>query len=296
MEVGQLSNEALISFEEPYVAQKPLDLTVELYRTGIDYESVYYNEVDLGVTIDLRKRLFELIDATLGYTFQNTEIRDVTSAASAVIQGDAGSNPESRVNLLLSRDTRDRIINTTTGNYVSFNSTLAGGPLGGKNSYYRFDFDGAQWFKSFDTQNQVLELLSRVSFMNRFGKSPVVPYYDALYLGGPDDLRGFDYRQVSPRDLVGEPVGGDTSAFVSAEYTFDIISPIRGALFYDAGFVNKGAYDFNPGNFQDDIGIGLRMFLLGAPMRMDYAFPMRGDVFYPNKQGGQFNFSFGTRF
>jgi outer membrane protein insertion porin family len=91
-----------------------------------------------------------------------------------------------------------------------------------------------------------------------------------------------------------EPVGGKTYGFFSAEYTVDIVSPIRFAVFYDAGFVNKKAYDFNPGNYNDNWGFGLRMFVAGAPLSLDIGFPLKGDSV--NRKGNQFNFSFGTRF
>jgi outer membrane protein insertion porin family len=72
------------------------------------------------------------------------------------------------------------------------------------------------------------------------------------------------------------------------------VSPLRFAVFYDAGFVNKGAYDFNPAHYNDDFGVGLRLFVAGAPLRLDFGIPITGDKL--NKKGNQFNFSFGTRF
>ena len=83
---------------------------------------------------------------------------------------------------------------------------------------------------------------------------------------------------------------------MTAEYSMDIVSPIRIATFYDIGFVNRGAYDFSVLNYQDDIGIGLRLFVMGAPLSLDYGIPVRADAKYNNKSGNQFNFSFGTRF
>jgi outer membrane protein insertion porin family len=296
LEIGQLSNEAIISFEEPYLNQQPLDLGTSLFRTQSDYLSTYYNEIDVGGSVSLRKRLFELIDGTLAYTYEIIQIEDVQSNASQIIQSSAGNNTESKLAFGLQRDTRDKIINPTSGNYISFTTTLAGGPLGGENNYYRFDFRGSQNFQVFEAQSQVLTLVARASTIETFGKTVTIPYYDALYLGGPDDLRGFEYRYVSPRDIYGEPIGGKTSGMFTAEYSLDVVSPIRIAAFYDVGFVNPGSYDFNVSNYQDDFGLGVRLFVMGAPLSLDYGIPVRGDNFYHNKAGNQFNFSFGTRF
>ena len=93
---------------------------------------------------------------------------------------------------------------------------------------------------------------------------------------------------------MGAPLGGQTYGFFSAEYSFDVVKPIRFALFYDAGFVNVDAYDFNPRNYNDNFGFGLRLFVAGAPLSLDFGIPLTHDAF--NKRGSQFNFSFGTRF
>ncbi len=307
IELGELQNAIIVSFEEPWLFQKMLDLSFSFFRTTNDYESTYYQEIDSGATISLRKRLFELIDATLQYEFEVVEINDVSLSASPIILASAGDTTESKVSLALTRNTVDKLIDTTSGNKLSFTTTLAGGPFGGQANYYQFVFEGTQFFPVFTAQTQVLELIAHGGVMDNYGSygggpasnyasSGGVPYFDAFYLGGPNDLRGYAYRTVSPRDIYGEPIGGKTFGFFSAEYTFDIISPIRFAVFYDAGFVNPGAYDFNVNNYNDDWGVGIRMFVMGAPLSLDYGIPIRGDNFYPNKNGGQFNFSFGTRF
>ena len=117
---------------------------------------------------------------------------------------------------------------------------------------------------------------------------------DAWFLGGPYSLRGFENRDVGPKDSSGYPLGGKTYGFLSIEYSLDIVSPVRFAMFYDAGFVNADAYDFNPMHYNDNFGFGIRMFVAGAPLSLDYGIPLTTDKF--NKKGGQFNFSFGTRF
>jgi len=130
--------------------------------------------------------------------------------------------------------------------------------------------------------------------VQNFGASERLPFYNAFYLGGPYTLRGYEFREVGPRDEFGEPIGGKSYGFFSAEYSVDIVSPIRFAVFYDAGFVNTGAYDFNPASYNDNFGFGLRLFVAGAPLSLDFGIPITGTA--ANKKGNQFNFSFGTRF
>jgi len=296
LELGELSSEAVLSFEEPWLFQKQLALGFSLFRTSSDYNSTYYQEVDLGATVYLRKHLFELIDAQLGYTYEVIEINDVTAQASPIILSEAGHHTESKIVLQLVRDARDKIINTTAGNYMEFDTTMAGGPLGASANYYKFEFHGSQYFELFELQRQVLALRMQGGGMQNFGNSVNVPFYDTFYLGGPDDLRGYQYRYVSPRDIYGEPVGGRTYGQFTAEYSMDIVDPVRIAFFYDTGFVNQGAFNFSPYDYNDDFGFGIRLFVMGAPLHLDYGIPLRGSAVYPNKTGNQFNFSFGTKF
>lgn len=296
LQLGSLSSEAVLSFEEPWLFQKALALGFSIFRSSSDYNSSYYSQVETGAEVYLRKRLFELVEGKLAYTYKVVEIKDVSSSASAIIQSLAGNNALSEVSFQLLRDTRDKIINTTAGNRIEINTAVAGGPLGGSkiNNYYSLEVRGSQFFPVFETQTQVLALIGRGGVIQNFGDSADVPYYSKFYLGGPTTLRGYEFRDVAPRDTFNEPIGGKTYGFFSAEYSIDIVSPIRAAVFYDAGFVNKGAYDFNPRDYADNFGFGLRLFVAGAPLSLDFGIPIKGPK--DAKKGNQFNFSFGTRF
>src|SRR5436309_3018074 len=73
-----------------------------------------------------------------------------------------------------------------------------------------------------------------------------VPIYDRLYLGGSNNLRGFRFRDIGPKDSNSQPIGGQSLARATVEVSFPIIEKARGAFFYDCGFVNPGAWDFSP--------------------------------------------------
>jgi outer membrane protein insertion porin family len=296
MQLGSLSSEVVLSFEEPWLFQKQLGLGFSIFRTSSEYNSSFYSQVQTGFEVYLRKHLWELWNGKLSYTYQIFDINNISPSASSVITALAGSNAESSIGFQLERDTRDKIINTTSGNRVEINTKFSGGPLGGSkiNNNYSLEFRGSQFFPVFEAQTQVLALLARGGVVQNFGDAADVPYYNKHYLGGPQTLRGFEFREVSPRDAFNEPIGGKTYGFFSAEYSLDIVSPIRFALFYDAGFVNRGAYDFNTATYNDNFGFGLRLFVAGAPLSLDFGIPLTATK--ENRKGNQFNFSFGTRF
>ena len=293
-QIGSLSNEVLLSFEQPWLFQKELTLGFSIYRTTSDINSSYYTEMRIGAQVYLRKHLFEYIEGELSYTDEEIAITNVDPNAAPIIQELAGNTRTSKVGLTLLRDVRDKIVNTTKGNRVQLITEIAGGPLGGTNDYYRLEVRGSEFLPVFQTQTQVLGLIGRAGVVQDYGRSTSVPFYDRYFLGGPDDLRGFEFQDVGPKDDLGEAIGGKTYSMFTAEYSLDVVKPVRFAIFYDAGFVNGPAYDFNPSGYNDDFGVGLRLFVAGAPLSLDFGIPLTTDKV--NKKGNQFNFSFGTRF
>lgn len=292
LQLGSESSEAVMSFEEPWLFERQLALGFTFYRTASDFNSALFSEIRTGGEVYLRKRLFELVDGRLSYTYEIVDIGDVDPSLSDFFTGD--ERVTSKVGFQFLRDTRDKIINTTRGNRFEFNTEIAGGVLGGDWDYYKLEARGSQFFPLFETQVQVLSLIGRAGVIDAFGDSAEVPFFDRFYLGGPTDLRGFEYRQVGPKNNLGEPVGGGSYGFLSIEYSLDIVAPIRFAIFYDAGFVNTDAYDFSPARYNDNFGFGLRLFVAGAPLSLDFGIPLTADD--QNNEGNQFNFSFGTRF
>jgi outer membrane protein insertion porin family len=293
-QIGSLSNELILSFEEPWLFQKELGLGFTIYRTSNDYTSSYYEEIRMGAEVYLRKHLFEYVEGRLSLTDEQIDLKNVVSDASPLILALAGKTRTVKIGLQLLRDVRDKIVNTTQGNRLQVLAQVAGGPLGGSNDYYSLEVRGSQFIPVFRTQTQVLGLIARGGVIQHYGKSADVPYYDHFFLGGSEDLRGFEERDVGPKDSLDEPLGGKTYGMFTAEYSLDVVKPVRFAIFYDAGFVNTNAYDFNPSGYNDDFGVGIRLFVAGAPLSLDFGIPLTGDK--TNKKGNQFNFSFGTRF
>ena len=121
----------------------------------------------------------------------------------------------------------------------------------------------------------------------------LIKIYDRLFLGGSNNLRGFEYRDVGPKDQNGEPLGGQSMARTTVELTFPIVEKARGALFYDTGFVNVNPWDYNFNDIASDVGIGLRLDLPIGPLRIDYGIPIQKAG---NSGGGKINFNVGYQF
>lgn len=300
LQLGSNSSEAILSFEEPWFLERELALGFNLYRTSADYYSDIYEETRTGAEVYLRKRLFELVEGRLGYTYEIVEIEDVDAVEAPFLVAEEGERTVSKVTFKLLRDTRDRIYTTTRGNRVELGTELAGGPFGAETDYYKVELRGSQYFNTFEAQTQVLSIIGRAGVIEEYGDSAFVPYFDRMFLGGPSTLRGFEYRDVGPTSGPNnDPLGGSSYAMGSLEYSFEVVNPLRFAIFYDVGFVNVDAWDFDTSGYNDNFGVGLRLMIGGAPLSLDFGVPLTTTTYSDgtdNDEGVQFNFSFGTRF
>lgn len=294
LQLGSRSNEVVIAFEEPWLFQRRLAFGFEIFRRETRFASTIFNELRTGFEVYLRRRLFELVEGRLSYRLELVDIFDVAERASPQIRAEAGERLVSKVGFSLTRDTRDRLILTRRGNRIQFDNFVAGGPFGGDVDYWQTQIRGSQFIPTFEALNQTLGLFGRVGTVVPFGDSERVPFFDRSFLGGPNTMRGFRFRDVGPKDETGEPLGGNAFGYFSAEYGFQLADPLQFVVFYDWGYVNHQNWDFSTSGYNDNWGLGLRIFVLGAPLRLDFGFPLTTDEF--NDRGMQFNFSFGTRF
>ena len=310
LKLGSKSNEARLALEEPWFLNRRVAAGFELFREKSDYQSSYYDELRAGFEVYFRKRLFELVEGRLFYSFEDVLIEDIEDTPRTEwIRRDSAYDATSKeikrtiskVGLTLSRDTRDVILFPTQGSVVSIRKEFAGGIFGGDADYGRLELQGARFFQTFDAMEQVLTISGKTGTLGKFdGNDANVPFFDKFFLGGPYNLRGWDYRDAGPKDATDqeEPIGGNSITYASLEYTFKIADPLRFALFYDAGYLRKGDFKLTPGSgdedWHDNWGLGIRIMVMGMPLRLDLGFPLSDPS--GTDSSSQFHFSGGTRF
>jgi outer membrane protein insertion porin family len=290
-QIGTLQTQALISLTEPYFLDQRLALGEEVYYLDSQYYSNVYNERNYGFDIFLRKPITNFLAARVQYRLQDTEVYGV-STTDPIVLAQAGNTLESRMTFELTYDKRDNAFLTRKGTRVDFSTYVAGGPLGGDVQIYGFDLSASQYFHlPFDT---ILLFDAEIATVATWGGGGSVPIYDRLYLGGANNLRGFKFQDVGPKDSFGDDIGGNSLARLTIEYTIPIVERVRAAVFYDTGFVNSGSWSFSTSNINSDFGFGLRLDLPIGPIRIDYGIPVQADKF--NNSSGRFQFSVGYQF
>lgn len=211
------------------------------------------------------------------------------------VMDEVGYHVLSKVGGSLAYDTRGGGLLPNKGQRTSLATEFVGGPLGFDKEFYKLDLNSAWYFKGF-APGHVLEVVGRTGDARSL-ESGDVPFYERYYLGGMYSLRGYPYRSISPRQPgLGEPIGGDTYWFGSAEYSIPIIEQehglsLRFALFYDIGNVGERPYYYSLSGFDDNWGLGLRINLPIAPIRLDYGIPIHHDQY--NSSAGKFQFGVG---
>lgn len=293
LRLGSERTDFTMTLVEPWFMDRKLALGTELFYRESNYFSDYYEQQNVGGAISLRKPLGNFDSLKLEYRLEQVTIdveRD-TPAGSQLWKED-GDYLRSAIGLNYLYDSRDSVIQPRSGHKVDIGVTLAGGITGGDVETVGISAQGQKyWNLKWDSIFSITGELASVDSLNGDDE---VPIFERMFLGGGRTLRGFEFRDVGPRDTpgtTGEAIGGKSLGYVSFEYTIPIIESVRAAVFYDVGFVNESSWDWSPSNLYSDVGVGVRLKLpiSPLPLALDYAFPVTVDDDEAD-EGGQFNF------
>jgi len=291
LQYGTERKDFILTITEPYFLDRRLSLTGQAFYTEANYLSSFYDQRNYGFMFELRKPINAYTYGTLGYTLQDIDIFNVAASAPEFILDQQGSFTESKIFSSIVFDSRDNPLLSRRGQRVTFSPAITGGFLGGDVQIYGLDLEGSQYFLL--PKDTILLINGEIATVSQWGSGNEVPIFERLYLGGSNNLRGFPFREVGPKDENGEPKGGQSMARATVEWTFPIIEKARGAIFYDTGFVNSDAWSFGFNHLASDIGVGLRLDLPIGPLRLDYGYPVMRDGY---NGGGHFNFNVGYQF
>jgi outer membrane protein insertion porin family len=299
--VGSISRVLLFGFTEPYVFDRPLALGFTVYSRKYDFNQARQASIALGQNVNLPPAVLDQLlnyDQTstgatgslnytlprsfkrvgLTYTFDNTTIKPFSNASTNLFEtlnfrNISGPNAlngiiTSSMTPSFSFSTINNPIRPHNGHSFFLSTEVAG--LGGNVKFYRPLVAYTQWIPLPKSGQNALGVRVQASFINGFGGVSAPPY-QRFYMGGENDLRGFDIRTVSPYVFVptvqafqlsnpdGTPVpidpsnprrgnvtvplpinnitlpGGDTSVFANLEYRIHIVGPVVLAPFADLG-------------------------------------------------------------
>ena len=141
------------------------------------------------------------------------------------------------------------------------------------------------------------------------------PFFKNYYVGGIGSVRGFETASLGPRDLEGNPLGGNRRLNFSIEGYVPVPGAdrtLRGLMFLDAGQVwgqvpriengqvvlvnGTPAFEneqLSLSHLRYSIGVGIAWISPLGPLKISYAYPLNRK---PEDRIQQFQFQIGTGF
>jgi outer membrane protein insertion porin family len=204
------------------------------------------------------------------------------------------------------RDRRNNRFETTSGSYQSVSLETAGvAGLGGDKRF----------LKVIANNRYYTRLVGDLVFRNstEYGEShgqegDIVPPSERFYLGGPNNMKGFNFYSVGPqrakyvanatntattKTLV--PLGGTYEFYSLFEVEHPIVKDagLKFVVFYDIGNVFSERPEFGNLTLRQDAGFGFRWFSPIGPLRFEWGFPINRR---PDDDSSVFQFFIGPPF
>lgn len=315
-QAGARRKDFSIRFIEPWFMDQKLEFQTDLFHRDLNFQSDEYRETRTGGRFTFTRPILESwvsnLRGSVGYAIERVnldfETAGITRAEAISLQNKLDNNipltaAEQAIldtgrHTLVSPDLESEENGTrwtskalagiaydtrrgdplfpTYGTLTKLDSSITGGPFGLDTDFYSLEAK-SYWYFPGIFSGQSIQVKAELGVMESFGESDNVPLFDRFFLGGAYNMRGFDYREIGPRDtfLNGEPIGGNTYWQGTVEYVIPLIENLKFAVFYDIGNVYSDAYAFDQfGEFSDNWGVGFRLQTPLGPLQLDYGMPI----------------------
>ncbi|MBK5257316.1 MAG: outer membrane protein assembly factor BamA [Vicinamibacteria bacterium] len=321
-QTGKRTKNYQFAVTEPYLFDRPITAGIDLYKRKIIYQTFAsanvfgYQDDRTGASFTTGFPLGRFSRVFFNYAYEVVTISQAaldpndplnfstpTISDSFFIE-DLGKRRESRLSPSLVYNTVDNPFTPHRGMKLTASGQFTGGPLGGTLNYFRPDLEAIVYIPH--TRKTALGLRAQVGFIRPFSGTSVIdpvtgrsslPFYLRFYMGGEQQIRGYNIRAVGPREPSSTSlVGGDKFALFNAEYYIDVVGPVRALLFFDAGQSFLAGDRITPKSFAVSTGAELRFIMpvLNVPFRLIYAINPNADPLFADKR--TFRFAVGTTF
>jgi len=248
-------------FTEPWLMDTPTIFSFSLYNIiRSDYTTAFDQEKRRGGYLRLGREL-KWPDYSRAYLTYRLEDIDYSNPSS-YYQYYLVTGKTSSLSLAFKRDSTDMPQFASRGSKSAAIAEIAGGPLGGDLSYYKYLFMNEVYYPVFWKLSFVIR--SRMGYLKGYQEDRFVPYSERFMPGGTSYdgiVRGYANRQVGPR-ISGEEIGGETMFVNNLELQIPIVdNTVSGILFYDFGNAWSSLSETNPFELKRSVGVGVRLFV-----------------------------------
>lgn len=286
----------------PYFMGYDLSAGVGVFNNYSEPLEQDYSNKSIGYRLTSGYHITENLDHDLHHVWKNEKISIFSDTKSIFLLEQKGKFKVSTVGHSFTYSKLDNRIIPKNGYILTVSQDYAG--VGGNVKYLKHDLE-AKFFKSFFQNRYTFRVRAEAGHIKGLRKS-TVRISDRFNLGD-FSLRGFESNGVGPRDKeTKEGLGGQKYYTVSTELLFPLGLPddfnITGSIFTDVGalwdfdvrsktYSKEGVYNSKKPNAS--IGIGILWITRIAPIRLDYAIPIKKKK-YDNTRN--WHFSIATHF
>jgi outer membrane protein assembly factor BamA len=185
-------------------------------------------------------------------------------------------------------DTRDDVSDATRGMFHSSDVEYAGAALGSDLRFLKYLLQQRYYRRAGPL---VLAGAAQVGLADSFGQS-LLPS-ERYFAGGGNTVRGYAQDSLGPRDILGDPAGGNALVVINGEARFPIARWVGGVGFLDAGQVYDAVRDIRFGELAVGAGAGVRVHTPFALIRVDFGVPLSTKY---GPRTGRWFFSIGQAF
>jgi outer membrane protein insertion porin family len=308
---GDIQRSFMFGFTEPYLFDRPISTGFTVFSSRYSFNQARqlallqgqsvsinpqfiqnYNQDSTGFTAFASYPLKRLSFARLGLTYgltrtSITPFNDASKFLFESIQFRSVAGPSalngivsSTITPTITYNTVDNPTNPKKGKSYFYSLGFTGGPLGGNVNTISNIFDW-KYFHPIQKHRNVIGFHAVAGYTTGYGGKEVPPF-SRYYMGGENDIRGYDIRSISPVTFIPTasaqgisfhdptaggalrtftvPVlaytatlpGGDIQTAGNIEYRIPIVGPVTAALFFDGGtdgIARKSALKLDPTGF-----------------------------------------------
>ncbi|APG25484.1 outer membrane protein assembly factor BamA [Syntrophotalea acetylenica] len=277
-----------IGLLDPYFLDRDLALGFDLYDTEREWTD--FERETTGGDIKLGLPITDDIRSFFVYRYEKKNITDVDDDASWMIKEQEGKHTLSSFTASLSRNTTDFRPDPSRGNITEIAVEYAG--LGGTERFIKYTADHRFFYPL--PWNMVFSIHGQLGYIQEMGDKSI-PLDERFFLGGMNSLRGFESREVGPRDPeTGDFYGGAKEAVFNFELTFPLLKEMKmkGLLFFDTG----NAWDTDESMFSEmrySVGAGISWNSPMGPLRFAWGYNLDPEEW---EEPTAFDFSVGRMF
>jgi outer membrane protein insertion porin family len=290
--LGGESSTYQLGLTDPYFLDTRWTLGFEIYQTEREWND--FTREAKGFAIKAGHPVGEYSRILGTYRLELKDIYDVSEFASNTIKDQEGESTVSSFTTVFNYNSTDNRLDPSSGTDFEASWEFAG--LGGDEHYSKYVLDARTfWPWRWGT---VFSVRGQIGYVHEW-QDEDVPLDERFYLGGIYTMRGFESREVGPRDINGEFIGGDTTAFFNFEYIFPLYKElkIKGVTFFDVGNAWGDDYfgedDEAFGSWRYSTGAGIRWLSPLGPMRFEYGYNLDARDYEANSK---FDFMIGRFF